>query len=80
MACVKQGVCTELKCGGGSTSGLTRPMESQHEKTRNRDRLSAENKSLALFLNKAWDKCRKMGLQGAVDEMYDGCDEEEIDE
>ena len=48
--------------------------------TRNRNRLSSKNISLALFLNKAWDKRREMGLQGAVDEMYDGCDEEEIEE
>jgi hypothetical protein len=50
-----------------------------HICTRNRNRLSARNISLALFLNKAWDKCREMGLQGAVDEMYDGCDEEEME-
>ena len=47
--------------------------------TRNKNRLSAKNISLALFLNKAWDTCPEMGLQGAVDEMYDGCDEEEME-
>ena len=61
--------------GGGDRSGGG----FAHICTRNRNRLSARNISLALFLNKAWGKCREMGLQGAVDEMYDGSDEEEME-
>ena len=33
-------------------------------------RLCADNISLALFLNKAWDTVRGMGLKGAIDEIY----------
>ena len=32
--------------------------------------MSADSISLTLFLNQAWEKVRKMGLQGAVDGMF----------
>jgi len=38
--------------------------------TRNRNRMKAENVSLALFLNKAWDTVRAMDLQGQIDQIY----------
>jgi len=38
--------------------------------TKNRNRLKAENISLALFLNNAWDTVRAMNLQGQIDEIY----------
>ncbi|KAJ1490010.1 hypothetical protein T484DRAFT_1884849 [Baffinella frigidus] len=36
--------------------------------------------SLTLFLNKAWDKVREMGLQSAVAELYSDEEEEVVDE